>query len=90
MKLFKLLNPQGWLGQLLLLSLFGTTVLFFGMYLGTKNCPPVTQVQIDQKNKVKKSGRMNNDVTGLTTSADCEKWLRGLDMKEIKRIWKSN
>lgn len=87
MKALSFLNPQSWLRQVILLVLIAAIGYTYGLYVGTKRCPPVTQVQIDQKNKVKKGSQMANSITGIE-SQDCEEWLRALKNSEIKKIRK--
>ena len=90
MKILNLLNPQKWGGQILLLILFGTSVYGLGYVHGIKSVeiPATTQIQIDQKNKVKKGSTMNSNLTGIVSQQNCNEWLRGLSMKEIKTLRK--
>ena len=82
MKLLSILNPQKWLGQIVLLASVISSSFFYGMYIGTKNCAPTTQINNDIKNK---KGTLTT-LTDLTvqTPNDCIEWLRGLSMKEVR------
>lgn len=97
MKLLNLLNPQAWLGQIIVLLFFVSTGVIGGFVMHMKlqePCPPTTAISIDQKNKAKKGSTVNNDITSLiggtsvSDSLDCEAWLQSLSMKEIRRLRK--
>lgn len=91
MKILNLLNPQKWGGQILLLVLFGTTVYGLGYVHGIKSVeiPPTTQVNVKQKFKGNKKGSsITSNLTGIVSQQNCNEWLRGLSMKEIKALRK--
>lgn len=90
MKILGLLNPSGWIGQIIVLLFFVSIGVIGGirLHMGwVEPCPPTTQTNINQTNKVKKGSTMTNDVTGIQ-QIDCEEWLKGLSNREVKDIRK--
>ena len=87
MKILNLLNPQKWIGQIIVLGFF----VAIGVILGLKMqepCPPSTSIAIQQKNKARKGSTVTNSLSDLVTPTDCQEWLKGLSMGEIRKIRK--
>lgn len=79
------LNPQKWIGQIVVILGFLSIGMTGGYILKEKinPCPPSTQINYDQKIKAKK----NSDVI---TSTNCEDWLKSLSNKDIRNIKKGH
>lgn len=86
MKLLSLLNPQKWLGQIVVIIAFVMIGASLGFMLkeNISPCPP-QQVINQGKIKAKKGSTITNDVS---ISTDCNEWLRGLKNSEVKKIRK--
>jgi len=86
MSLLKLINPQGMIGQLIVLAFF----VAVGVIIGIKSvplCGPTTQVNVKQNIKGKKGAVISSNLaTTVDGSVDCNEWLKTLSKKEIKAI----
>ena len=94
MNILKVINPQGMIGQLVLIALIIVSSFLFGMYKGTKECPAVstTEIHIDPKIKSKKGSTAVMNLGLNNESQDCEQWfierLGTLSMREIRELKK--
>lgn len=90
MKALNIFNPQKWIGQIILLILWGSTAFFGGSYWAEErhDCPAQTVVN-QGKIKAKKGSSITNDVEFNSGVTDCEEFIRGLKMSEIRFIRKS-
>ena len=88
MKVFKFLNPQGAIGQVIILGFFlsaGSVGTFMWVQKNTKPCPPSTSISVDQKVKAKKNSSVKSAIP-ITSGCNCEQWLKSLSRKDVKRI----
>ena len=83
MKVINILNPQKWIGQIAVLAVF----FLGGVIVGIRSVdiPATTAINIDQK--AKKGATVSNGL-GLNTPCNCDDYIKGLSMKEIKTIRK--
>ena len=87
--MLKYLTPTSLIGKVALWGMF--FFAGFSASLWYHECPPTTNVEIKSTNKVKKGSTMTLDLTGqsnTTQAVDCDEWLKGLSMKEIRAIRK--
>ncbi|MFY0628684.1 MAG: hypothetical protein JXR07_20495 [Reichenbachiella sp.] len=89
MKISNLINPTVLYKQFLAIAFW--FVLGGGLVLWYHECPPTTSINLEENNKVKKGGQINSGLSGLVgnsmnadQSVDCDEYIRGLSMKEIK------
>ena len=88
MSVLNLLNPTSWIGKI------GIWAALFcgGMYLGAslvEPCPPTTSIEVKQNIKGKKGAVISSNLaTSVNGQTDCNEWLRGLKMKEIRNLRK--
>jgi len=88
MKILNLLNPQAWLGQILVILSF----VFFGGIIGMYIAPPKTttktSIEMNQRIKAKGKGSVTSGGLGQPLDCDCDDYIRGLTRKEIRDILK--
>lgn len=90
MKVFKFLNPQGAIGQVLILGFFlsaGSVGTFMWVQKNTEPCPPTTAINVDQKVKAKRNSSVESAIP-ISGGCDCEEWLNSLSNKEKRRLLK--
>lgn len=88
--MLKYITPTSLIGKI---GLWG--MLYFAGFssaLWYHECPPTTSVAVKSNNKVKKGSNMVLDLTGQSNTVedtiDCDEWLRGLSMKDVRAIRK--
>ena len=87
MKILKILNPKGWIGQIaLIVSIIGGSFVY-GLYKGQQGCPPqeINNTEINAKSK-------KNGIVSITPQdqTDCLEWLKTLSNKDIKNLKKAH
>lgn len=89
--MFSFLNPQGALGQLIILGFFVLIGVVGGWMLKEKMqkpCPPSTEINIDPKIKAKKNGSVNFGAAIPSNDIDCDEYIKTLTMSELRKIKK--
>jgi len=87
-----ILNPTKALAQVAVLAVFFLLGSGFGAYLYykifTKPCDPVTQINVDQKNRIKKGSTIQTDLTNIIGSDSCDYngYIQSLTKSEIRKI----